>query len=45
MNNEDWEKLAEAELTHDQPQEIVCSGGIKINFGAMFGEKEKDNGE
>lgn len=28
-----------------EPAEITCSGGIKIDFGAMFpGTEEEDNG-
>lgn len=31
----------------DQPQEITCSGGIKLNFGAIFGDRapRKDDDE
>jgi hypothetical protein len=30
----------------DKPQDIVCSGGIKLNFGAIFGPKDDDkNGD
>ena len=37
-----------SDITDGVPQDIVCSGGIKIKFGALVGDpqdKDTDDGE